>query len=190
MVNRRSPWRHQAGMSLIEVLIALCITAILASMAVVQIGAARPALQADGAMRAMMSQLNAARETAVAQRRNVQLVFTNPNRLQLVRQNLPLGTTVLRTIELEAGVQFHQFLPAMDTPDAFGVTGGALSFNSALTITFNSDGMLIDSGGSPINGTIFLAQPSARQTARAVTILGSTGRVRGYRWIGTGWAQV
>jgi prepilin-type N-terminal cleavage/methylation domain-containing protein len=189
MVNRRSSWRGDAGMSLIEVLVALCITAILASMAVVQIGAARPALQADGAMRAMMSQLNAARETAVAQRRNIQLVFTTPNQLQLVRQNLPTGTTVLRTVALEAGVRYHLFAPVVDTPDNFGVSG-ALSFNSALTITFNSDGMLIDSGGSPINGTIFLAQPSARQSARAVTILGATGRVRGYRWTGSAWAQV
>lgn len=190
MVNRSSFRRGDAGMSLVEVLIALCITAILASMAVVQIGAARPALQADGAMRTMMSQLNAARETAVAQRRNIQLVFTNPNQLQLVRQNLPTGTTVLRNIALESGVQFHMFLPGVDTPDNFGITGGALSFNSALTITFNSDGMLIDSGGSPINGTIFMAQPSARHSARAVTILGATGRVRGYRWTGAAWTQV
>lgn len=179
-----------AGFSLIEMLIALCITAILASMAVVQIGAARPAMQADGAMRAMMSQLNAARETAVAQRRNIQLVFVAPNQLQLVRQDLPTGTTLLRNVALEAGIQFHQFTPAVDTPDAFGLSGGALAFNSALTITFNSDGMLIDTGGSPINGTVFLALPSARHTARAVTILGATGRVRAYRWTGSAWAQV
>jgi hypothetical protein len=29
--------------------------------------------------------------------------------------------------------------------------------------------------------------PDHPETARAVTILGATGRVRGYRWTGTNW---
>jgi hypothetical protein len=35
-----------------------------------------------------------------------------------------------------------------------------------------------------------LAIPNIGESARAVTVLGSTGRVRGYRWNGTNWKVV
>ena len=48
---------------------------------------------------------------------------------------------------------------------------------------FTTDGTLIDSGGTPINGTVFLSIQNQPESARAVTVLGSTGRVRGYKWV-------
>lgn len=183
--------RNERGVSLIEMLIAMCLTAILASIAVVQIGASRPMLAADGGMRAVMSIMNAARETAVAQRRDVQIFFVGSNVIRLERINLPVGTpsTVLRELTLESGVQFHMVSPSTDTPDAFG-NGGAIAFGSATAYKFSSDGMLMDLSGNPLNGTVFLALPNQNQTFRAVTILGTTGRVRGYKWTGTGWTRV
>ena len=46
-------------------------------MTVIQIGAVRPGMQADGAMQSVMAQLNSARETAISQRRLVEVTFTN-----------------------------------------------------------------------------------------------------------------
>jgi hypothetical protein len=37
---------------------------------------------------------------------------------------------------------------------------------------------------------VFLAIPNAGFSSRAVTVLGATGRVRGYRWIGNQWTVV
>lgn len=180
---------HEEGYSLIEVMVALCVTAILAGMAVAQIGAARPMLQADGAMRGLMGQLNAARETAVAQRRAIELNFIGTNALRLTRQEVPNGATVLREVPLEAGIQFHLITPSIDTPDGFG-NGSAIDFGAAARVLFNSDGMLIDGAGIPVNGTVFLANPGTPVTFRAVTVLGTTGRVRGYKWNGISWTRV
>jgi hypothetical protein len=44
--------------------------------------------------------------------------------------------------------------------------------------------------GGLTNGTVYLAMPSSLLSARAVTVLGSTGRVRGYKWDGRRWVLV
>ena len=76
-----------------------------------------------------------------------------------------------------------------DTPDGFG-NGTATSFGAAPVIMFSTDGALIDGGGAPVNGTVFVTIPSVSMYFRAVTVLGSTGRVRGYKWIGSQWRRV
>jgi hypothetical protein len=59
-----------------------------------------------------------------------------------------------------------------------------------VTILFNSDGTLIDQQGRPINGTVFLAvRGGTDRSARAITVLGATGRVRAYRWTGAEWIR-
>ncbi len=181
--------RNEAGVSLIEMMIVMVITATIAAMAVVQVGAARPSMLGDGAMRGIMAQLAAARETAVAQRRNVEVRFVGTNQLQFHRQNLPSGTTLLRAFTFEGGVVFHVNVPIVDTADAFGATS-ALSFGTATKVIFRSDGMLVDQSGNPLNGTLFVGLPEHPESSRAVTILGSTGRVRGFRWSGSHWTQV
>jgi hypothetical protein len=50
--------------------------------------------------------------------------------------------------------------------------------------------MLVDSSGTAINGTMFLAAPNDPYATRAVTILGATGRVRGFRRLNTTWGRV
>ncbi len=89
----------------------------------------------------------------------------------------------------EGGVQFG--LPeslSEDTPDKFG-KDAPVAFGSAQTISFNSDGVLVDGGGTPLNGTIFLMLPNETGSLRAVTVLGAVGRVRGYRWNGAAWTR-
>ena len=55
---------------------------------------------------------------------------------------------------------------------------------------FTPDGTLRRSGRRTLNGTVFLAMPNSALSARAVTVLGSTGRIRGYRWDGRIWKAV
>lgn len=179
--------RGAAGYALIEMMVVVSVIGILGAMAVFQIGAARPSLVADGGMRVIMAQLNTARETALTQRRQIEIAFPNDT-IRLTRRDVPNGTTVLTTVGMEGGVRFSM-VDGIDTPDAFGKTG-PLSFGAAATVMFGSDGMLIDGGGSPINGTVFLAVPHVPHSFRAVTIHGSTGRVRAYRWNGASWSRV
>ena len=55
---------------------------------------------------------------------------------------------------------------------------------------FESDGELVDgSTFQPINGTVFLGVPGKNTSARAITVLGTTGRIRGWKGTGTLWTQ-
>jgi prepilin-type N-terminal cleavage/methylation domain-containing protein len=182
--------RSERGFTLIEMMMGVSIIGILGTMALFQIGSARPAIVADGAMRTVIAQLNLARETAVTQRRQIDVVCDETRHvLRLVRRDLPEGTTVLSETPFEGGVRFG--LPqslSEDTPDKFGKTS-PVAFGSAETVAFNSDGMLTDGLGNLLNGTIFLMVPNVTGSLRAVTVLGSIGRVRGYRWNGTAWTR-
>lgn len=181
--------RSEAGFTLIDTMMALMLIGILAAMATFQIGAVRPALQGDGAMRVVMSELNAARDLAIAQRRYMAISFVGTNQLRITREEVPTGSTVLREVAFEAGMQYTLFSSLPDTPDSFG-KGSATDFGSATIIRFGTDGALIDETGTPLNGTIFIAQPGVQTSYRAITIQGSTGRIRAYRWIGNQWQRV
>jgi len=140
-------------------------------------------------MRVVMAQLNAARETAISQRRRVEVTFLNGYWVKVTRHNLPVGTTILSEVPFEGGVRYGLMPNVQDTPDGFGnIT--PVSFGAAPVVEFNTEGMLVDAGGIPVNGTVFLLIPNQPSSFRAVTVLGSTGRVRGFRWNGGQWTRV
>lgn len=178
----------QNGYSLLETLLVTAIMGVVGAIAIFQLINARSFYKADGAMRAVIAKLNEARETSIAQRRNVQVTFTGGNVVTLIRQNVPNGTTTLATVPIEGGAQFALTAGVPDTPDAFG-NGAAVSFGGAANVFFTTDGTMIDAAGAPINGTVFLSIPSMARSTRAVTVLGATGRIRGFRWDGRQWVR-
>jgi len=177
-----------AGFSMVEVCIVVALTSIIGSFAVLNINGIMPGMTANEAMYQTVAQLRSAREAAIAQRRNVELRFPGDNQIQSVRHDLPDGTTVLSDIALSHGCQFVLFEDVPDSPDTFGNTA-AVDFGGAATLTFLSDGTLVDNQNNPLSGSIFIGLPGKPETARAVTILGATGRIRSYRWTGTAWIQ-
>jgi prepilin-type N-terminal cleavage/methylation domain-containing protein len=180
----------EAGFSLIEMMFVTGIMGVLAGIAVLQIGASRPGLVGDGGMRIVLSQMNQAREMAITQRRNMRVVFTGVNTVEVYREEVPGPTlTLVRTVPMEGGVQFLLTAGLPDTPDAFG-NATAQAFGVATEVKFAPDGTLVNQSGATINGSVFLAIASNSLSARAVTVLGSTGRVRGYRWDGRVWKMV
>jgi hypothetical protein len=162
---------------------------LLTTMAIVQLNASRPALKGDGAMRVVLGQLTQARESAIAQRRYVRVVLTAPNQVQTVREDSLVSLTTLTSALIEGGAQFTQIDHLPDTPDGFG-NAGAVWFGTALNVKFTPEGTLVNQDGAFVNGTAFLALPGQALSARAITILGSTGRIRGYRWDGSQWSRV
>ena len=158
------------------------------SMAVAEINIALPSMKGDGAMRAAIAGFNLARELAQTQRRNMRVVFTAPHRIQIIRQDVPNGTTLVGSIDFEGGVEFGLTPGLPDTPDAFGKSS-ATDFGTTTAIYFTSEGELIDDQGVPVNGTIFMAIQGQPRSARAVTVLGATSRIRAYRWKGSSWEK-
>jgi len=192
------------GFSMIEMVLVVSIILIVSAIAVTSL---RPNLQqarVDAAMREVVSTFRQAREFAIANRRYVQITFPANNQVQVTQMNtLTPGAgavnKVLTTVTLAPPLVFN--LDGMPvTPDdappngcgtlapivfeciANGPVGGML---------FQSDGELLDGATLlPINGTVFLGMPGQQSTARAATILGTTGRVRGWKSNGTAaWYQ-
>lgn len=186
-------FRAEHGYTTLELLVTVGIMGTIAAMAAVQIGIARPSYKGDGAMRQVIAQLNIARELAITQRRFVQVAFTAGNEVQITREDVPNGTTVIQTVPIEGGMRFGLTAGVPDTPDNFG-NATPVSFGAAALLRFTTDGTLVDENANPISGSVFLNWPGLGQgqerAARAVTILGSTGRIRGYRWDGRNWKRI
>ena len=179
----------ERGYSLVEVLVVASLSMVLMAMALVQINTSRAVMNADNAMRLVMGEMSRARDMAVQQRRNIQVTFHNGNEMRMTRLEIPMGSTLLRRTIMEGNLRFALPSGTPDTTDGFGA-GSALDFDGNGSVIFNSDGMLVDSSGTSINGTVFLAAPNDPYATRAVTILGSTGRVRGFRRLNTTWGRV
>jgi prepilin-type N-terminal cleavage/methylation domain-containing protein len=195
----RGTGNRQSGFSMMELLIVVSIVLIVTAISITQL---RPNLQnarIDAAMRQVLETLRQAREYSIANRRYVQLKFPATNQLQLIQlDTLTPGAgginPVLDTVTLSPPLIFT--LDGMpDTPDAYG-NGGPIYFEGIVNgpvggMVFQSDGEFLDGATFlPINGTVFLGVTGQQSTARAVTVLGTTGRVRGWKSQGnTTWYQ-
>jgi Tfp pilus assembly protein FimT len=193
MTNSFKRLTDERGVTLTELMLTLGVAAIVTGMAAATVADSRRASQGDGAMRLVMAELNTARETAMTQRRIVEVQFLGGMWIKMIRHEVNNQTTVIHTVALESNMQFSVVPNIPDTPDGFG-NGSGVAFGAAQSIQFNGDGALVDSGGSPVNGTVFLSFQQKAISYRAVTVLGATGRVRGYKWIasqaGYGWSRV
>jgi len=191
----RSPARRATsrGFTLTELLIVIAIGSVVAATAVVTMPGALRASKADAEMQRLAAGLRHARDLAVTGRRNILLQFPSANEVRLARQDVGAGgvvtgTTDLETLALENRFVFHRFPETGDTPDGFGAASER-DFGSALSVMFTSEGMLVDQTGDPANGTLFIAAGGDIPTARAVTVLGTTGLVSAYRWNGSQWLK-
>ena len=185
--------RSQAGFTLTELLVVIFIGSVLAATAIIAMPGAIRASKADAEMNRLVSSLKRARDFAVTQRRNVELQFPSNDGILLVRQDIGAGgtvsgTTVLEQVTFENRFVYQKYPSVPDTPDAFGASS-ARDFGSAISVVFTSEGGLVDQTGDPVNGTLFIGADTDVLTARAVTVLGTTGLVTGYRWNGTQWVK-
>jgi prepilin-type N-terminal cleavage/methylation domain-containing protein len=194
----------QRGFTMIELSVVVMLILIISAMALF---AYLPMLQDarfDAAMRQVVDQLRQAREYAITNRRYVQVTFptvvvAGSNQYQVVlvqRNDLTAGAgainPVLSTISLQYPAQYLVIAGSPDTPDAFGnaaaVEFEGLSGGPVGGMLFQSDGELVDGTTfQPINGTVFLAYPGKNTSSRAITVLGGTGRARGWKGTGTTW---
>jgi prepilin-type N-terminal cleavage/methylation domain-containing protein len=194
----------ERGFSMVELSVAIGIILIIFGTA---IAAFQPAIQAakyDAGMRQVLDQLRQAREYSLANRRYVQVTFptvatANGPQYQVVTTELNTLTAgggtvnpVLSTTAIQFPEQFYVYPGYVDTPDAYG-NSGAIVFGGtiggpAAGMIFQSDGELVSAATlQPINGTVFLGVPGNPLSVRAITVLGSTGRVRGWKAADSRW---
>jgi prepilin-type N-terminal cleavage/methylation domain-containing protein len=185
----RSPRQLDArGFSLIELMLVVAILGTVAAMAALVSPAYVNHVRSESGLAQVVDVVKAARDTAIGSRRNVEIRFIGNNGIRIVRQDVPAGQTIIRTVEFEGRMRL-QLVPGLpDTPDAFG-NGTPTAFGPTPARMFTSEGTLVDSNGDPLNGSIFLADPAERNSARAITIFGATGAIRTWRWSGSAWQE-
>lgn len=186
--------RHESGFTLIELLITVGIVGVLMVGATVVMPNLVKQSRADGATAQVLNTLRLARDRAIGERRNLDLVFTAPNRIQVVREEIGGSpNTTIVDVSLENRLEFLYVSGMGDTPEAFGLTNTPIAFGPVVgtvpTIMFTSEGTLVDSSGDTINGTLFLGTPGDRNSARAITFFGPTALLKAYRWDGSKWTE-
>lgn len=200
--------RSTRGFSTVELMVVIGLIMIISAMAIL---AFLPALQDarfDAAMRQVVEQMRQGREYAIANRRYVQITFptvAGPGgpQYQVVlteRNDLTAGAgavnPVLSAIPLQLPAKYTLVM-GIDTPDGFsgGPPVGPVVFEGIVNgpvggMLFQSDGELVDGNTfQPINGSVFLGFPGNNTSARAITVLGGTGRIHGWKGTGTAWVQ-
>jgi prepilin-type N-terminal cleavage/methylation domain-containing protein len=186
----RAPRRSCAGYTVIELSVAVMLIGVLASMAALAVPSAVQSARADAALNRIVSELRRAKELAIAERRDMEVRFMGTKEVQIVRHEVPTGTTLISSVLLEDGMVYQVAAGLPDTPDQFG-NGTAVSFGAATTLLFRSEGIFTDSNANldPLNGTVFLGAPDQPLSARALTVFGPTALIRAYRWNGQRWVE-
>lgn len=187
-------YRPGKGYSLVETLITMAVLLIAAAVSVMSISSSVRAAHVDDAYEMTLGQLRLARQTAIDKRTVCIVAFTAPGQISLT-QAFADGTPVVTTnLQLPQGVSFLA-IPGIPntkntTPDGLGLGNLAIDFDQVAggggtAIYFQPDGSAQDVVGRVNDGVIYIAQPGQLLSSRSVTLLGTTGRVRGYRLVQT-----
>lgn len=191
---RKNADRSQNGFSLMEVLISVSVIGIILGMAIINFGSILPNFKANSALDQILYQLRSAREQAIAHRREVQVTFVGNNQIT-IQELWPVGIPPAAvTYTFEGGAKYATFgaVPDLPAPYNFGNTSpiyfGGLAGGPPV-MKFSTNGSFINGGNGLLNGTVFLGIPGNATTARAISVLGATGRVRPYHWDGLAWQE-
>jgi type II secretory pathway pseudopilin PulG len=191
---RRNAGSSPSGFSLLETLGVVAVIAIVIGMAILNFTTILPNFKANSALDQVLSQLRSAREQAIAHRRQVQVSFPDAYHIAIseVSQTGVLGPMV--TYAFEGGGHFVTFATVPDLPAPYNFGNAAPVFFGGLAggppiMRFSTNGSFVDGGNTLLNGTVFIGIPGNPATARAISVLGATGRVRPYHWNGSAWLE-
>ena len=198
---------RERGFSLVELLVVVGIIMTGAGMAALGYVSQLDNNKGNQAAYSVSGALRAARQSAITNRRDVQVWidtgFSGVDNVQHINYQIQPKPGVAEpahaivSIEMPTRTEFTLFNGLPDTPMAFG-NSSAVYINGTTggppTMAFCSDGSFTNglcsqTSAAPINGTIFVGIPNKSNTARAITIMGGTGRVRIYSWTGTAWVE-
>lgn len=182
--------KFQAGFSLTELLVTVAVLMTGGAIAVMNIAPAVRGSHVETAYQNTLDQLRFARQVAIDKRTVCRVDFAAPGTIS-VTQAFADGTPVqTETITLPTDVQYTVVAgmpsPPTPTPDNLGNGNIAIDFDrvaggSGTTIYFQPDGSALDAAGRANDGVIYVARPNELTGARAITLLGTTGRIRGWR---------
>ena len=184
--------RGAAGFSITEMVVVSAIILMITSGSYLSLQPALKSQHVTTAYNETLMTMRRARDQAAADMRVYVVTFTQPGTVT-VTQNSPNGPVLLTTV-LPQDVTFHlePGLPnsptvAPTTPDGFGTASNAIDFDQgvglggATSVYFQPDGTVVDINGNINNGIVYMARVGDLKSSRAITLWGTTGRIRGWR---------
>ena len=200
------------GFSMVELLIVVSIMLIVLGVSFIQIAPMFKESQAQTALQTTLGQMRRAHEMAVDQRQVYRLTFTAPGTIQLDQVGIDPTTgaktyTLQSTMTLPSQIQFAVVTGLPNTtataPDNYGTGATAIDFDrdfggGGTQIYFQRDGRALDSSNRINNGLIYMCRPGQLLSCKAVSLIGATGRSKGWMltqsgagvaWSALGWTQ-
>jgi prepilin-type N-terminal cleavage/methylation domain-containing protein len=184
--------RKNRGFSLLELLITIAIGLTMAGVTFMALMPLFKQNHVDAAYDTTMSVIRSYRNQSVTQSRRYILIFSAPGTITVQYWGVAVPVSpppvTVATYQLPPDIQFavQAGFPA-SAPDSFGTGGTAIDFDQGMGlgsqnyIMFMPDGSSQDTLGNYNSGVIYLTRPGTLDSSRAVTVFGTTGRVRGWR---------
>ena len=182
------------GFTLVELTIAMTVFLIASGLLFMGVQPALKEARVGQAYNTTLAAMRLARDSAVAQRQTYFVTLNNnvaPNTITITQ-----GSTgvVVNTYTLPTDV-LYQVLPQFPTspvafpmtPDGFGIGATPIDFDQGIAggvqnvVYFQPDGSAQDVNGNFNNGVVYVARTGDYYSARALTVWGATGRLRGWR---------
>jgi type II secretory pathway pseudopilin PulG len=186
--------KDERGFTLAEILVTVAVAMLLGGMAVGVTNAVVRASRAESAAQRLEAFLKRHREMAVARRRDIEVRFTAPDRVESFERAIPNPPNPtpppapLETLRFEGGMRYLLTDGVPDTPNQFG-NNREVFLGGADPVMFASEGAFIDANFNPVNATISLGIRGDPLSASAVTILGPTASIERWRWNGNAWTK-
>ena len=207
-LSGNSAERGARGFSLTELMIVVSLFMIVSAMSFMALQPALKEARANQAFDDVLMQLRVARQRAIAERKQYIVCFgiaapagaltpqgaPNAQSVQMFRWDV--GTALSAATQINANQLpkdlLFQALPGLPNtaatiPDGFGNATVAIDFDQGVAagiknqVMFMPDGSAHDTAGSWNSGIIYVGRTGDLYSARAVTLYGATGRIRGWR---------
>ena len=192
--------RMESGFSITELTVVATIILIVTGVAVMSMVPALRSSKSNSGMELVMGELRRAHERAIDERRIYRVTFVAPQTIQVdvgqvgnvattITGSSPLFVPAQNPLTLPNGIQFIVVagIPtsAAATPDGFGSGVNAIDFDienggAGTQIYFQPDGRALDGANRLNDGVLYLAEANNLYSSRAVSLFGSTGRVKGW----------
>jgi len=184
-------WKNR-GFTLLEMTIAIAIGLAMAAVTCIALMPLFNESHVDAAYDTTLSVIRNYRSQAITQGKRYIITFTTPGTItvQYWGTGVPVSPApvTVATFTLPPDIQFlvQAGFPA-NAPDGFGTGAIAVDFDEGTAqggqdyIMFMPDGSSQDTLGNYNSGVVYLGRPGDLYSSRAVSVFGTTGRVRGWR---------